>query len=313
MLDSRNIFFTSFLAIFFMLFTCAFAQQDPQITHNMFNKFMYNPAVAGAYPELHATLLHRSQWVGIEGAPSTSNLNAHAYVGQIKGGVGVNVINDRIGAENTKTISMSYAYQLGLGSYQLGMGLSFGFLQRGYEVSEWIGPDGTSDLALPTPGSSKGVPDMGLGIYFTSENFYAGLSATHMIPQELDFNGTAIVEIVPHYYFLAGYDYDLTEDFSLRANIFSKTDRIAFQTDLNINTFYKENYWTGLSFRYEDALCFLLGFQVANNLTFAYAFDLVTSKLSAGSNGSHEVFLRYSFELDIIGKGDTRYRSVRFL
>ena len=86
---------------------------------------------------------------------------------------------------------------------------------------------------------------------------------------------------------------------------------MSVQTDININTFWKENYWTGLSFRYEDALCFLVGFQVADNLTFAYAFDLVTSKLD--TSGSHEVFLRYSFELDIIGRGDTRYRSVRFL
>ena len=310
MLHLRNTFLVLMLGYSF----CVFSQQDPQITHNMFNKFMYNPAVAGAYPELHATLLHRSQWVGLEGAPNTSNLNAHAYVGQIKGGVGINVINDRIGAENTKTVSLSYAYQLGLGpNHQLGMGLSFGFLQRGYEVSEWISPDGTSDIALPPPGSSKGVPDLGLGFYFTSENYYLGLSATHMIPQEIDFNGSAIINIVPHYYLLAGYDYDLTEDFSLRANMFTKTDGVSMQTDINVNTFYRENYWTGISFRYEDALCFLLGFQVANNLTFAYAFDLVTSKLSAGSNGSHEVFLRYSFELDIIGKGDTRYRSVRFL
>ena len=95
--------------------------------------------------------------------------------------------------------------------------------------------------------------------------------------------------------------------------IFSKTDGVSVQTDININTFWQENYWTGLSFRYEDALCFLVGFQVANNLTFAYAFDLVTSKLNTQANGSHEVFLRYSFELDIIGRGDTRYRSVRFL
>ena len=60
-------------------------------------------------------------------------------------------------------------------------------------------------------------------------------------------------------------------------------------------------------------ICFLLGFEIMENLSFAYAFDLVTSKLSTQANGSHEVFLRYSFELDIIGRGDTRYRSVRFL
>ena len=309
----RNIFFRTLLITCCLFCVSLFAQQDAQITHNMFNKFMYNPAVAGAYPELHATLLHRSQWVGIDGAPTTNNLNAHAYINQIRGGVGLNLVNDRLGAEKTTSVSLSYAYQLGLGSeHQLGMGLSFGLLQRGYE-GEWVSPDGTSDASLPPPGSSKSVPDIGLGFYFTSEDYYLGLSATHIIPQEIDFDGVASYTVVPHYYFLAGYDFDLTEDFSLRTNIFSKTDGVSVQTDININTFYKENYWTGMSYRYEDALCFLIGFQVAKNLTFAYAFDLVTSKLSSQSNGGHEVFLRYSFELDVIGKGDTRYRSVRFL
>ncbi|MBE38256.1 MAG: hypothetical protein CMP50_06430, partial [Flavobacteriales bacterium] len=74
----------------------------------MFNKFMYNPGVAGAYPELHATLLHRNQWVGIDGAPTTSNLNAHAYVDVLHGGVGLNVLNDRAANLSMKTISLSY-------------------------------------------------------------------------------------------------------------------------------------------------------------------------------------------------------------
>jgi type IX secretion system PorP/SprF family membrane protein len=158
---------------------------------------------------------------------------------------------------------------------------------------------------LPPPGSTKSVPDLGLGFYLTSENYYLGLSATHLIPMTVDVNGAAEYDIARHYYFLAGYDYDITEDFSLRANMFTKTDGVSLQTDLNINTFFKENYWTGVSFRYEDALCFLAGFQIANNLTFAYAFDLITSKLSSQANGSHELFLRYSFELDIIGRGES--------
>ena len=311
MIQSSNLFNRGCFLFLFIMCSTVFAQQDPQITHNMFNKFMYNPAVAGAYPELHATLLHRTQWVGVDGAPTTNNLNAHAYVGQIRGGVGLNVINDRVGALGTNTISLSYAYQLGLGpDYQLGMGLSFGLMQYGFNAA-WVTPDQTQDASLPPENATKSVPDFGLGFYFTSEDGYLGLSATHIVPMEVDWNGDEPFNQARHYYFLAGYDYDITDEFSLRGNIFSKTDGVSVQTDININTFWRENYWTGLSFRYEDALCFLVGFQVADNLTFAYAFDLVTSKLD--TSGSHEVFLRYSFELDIIGRGDTRYRSVRFL
>ena len=115
MLYRRSTFFINFFLLSMLFSSVGWSQQDPQITHNMFNKFMYNPAVAGAYPELHATLLHRSQWVGVDGAPTTSNLNAHAYIDRIKGGVGLNVINDKAGMFSAKTVSLSYSYQLGLG------------------------------------------------------------------------------------------------------------------------------------------------------------------------------------------------------
>ena len=65
MFESNNTFFNGVVVLFFLITTNLFSQQDPQITHNMFNKFMYNPAVAGAYPELHATLLHRNKWVDL--------------------------------------------------------------------------------------------------------------------------------------------------------------------------------------------------------------------------------------------------------
>ena len=141
----HNVFIRPLLAVFCLVFLLAYSQQDPQITHNMFNRFMYNPAVAGAYPEFHATLLHRNQWVGVDGAPTTSNLNAYAYLSQIQGGVGINVINDKAGMFSAKTVTASYAYQTMLGQkHRLGMGLSFGFMQYGYDGT-WVTPDNTAD------------------------------------------------------------------------------------------------------------------------------------------------------------------------
>jgi type IX secretion system PorP/SprF family membrane protein len=130
---------------------------------------------------------------------------------------------------------------------------------------------------------------------------------------EVDFDGVAVYNQARHYYFLAGYDYDITDDFSLRLNMFTKTDGVSLQTDYNINTFYRDNYWAGISYRYEDALSFLMGVEIAEGFTFAYAFDMVTSKLSTQANGSHEVFLRYAFDIDFIKTQDTRYSNIRYL
>ena len=83
--------------------------------------------------------------------------------------------------------------------------------------------------------------------------------------------------------------------------------------DFNVNAFYQQKHWVGFSYRIEDAIAFLVGFEIADNLTLGYAYDFVTSKLASESTGGHEVMLRYSFDLDIMGKPDTRYRNVRFL
>jgi len=51
-----------------------YGQQDPQFTQYMYNTMSVNPAFAGNNGHLTALLLHRSQWVGVNGAPNTQVL-----------------------------------------------------------------------------------------------------------------------------------------------------------------------------------------------------------------------------------------------
>ena len=310
--------YTSFyLGFSFLILLCVgttYGQQDPQITQNMFDKFLYNPAVVGSQPSINVGLLHRSQWVGVDGAPTTQNLTVESRIEALNGGIGLNVINDELGPLSTKTATISYAYQLMLNDKnQLGFGFSFGMMQYGFNIDSWETPDGTDDASLPPPGSSATVPDIGLGLYFTSEDYYLGFSVTHVIPFEANFDGLSTFNPARHYYLSAGYDYDLNEDFSIRPSYYMKTDGVVFQMDFNCNAFYKQKHWAGFSYRIEDAFAFLVGFEISKNLTLGYAYDVVTSKLASETTGGHEMMLRYSFDLDIIGKPDTRYKNIRFL
>ena len=308
----KAIFKNSFL-FFILNVSLTLGQQDPQITQNMFDKFLYNPGVVGSQPSVNVGLLHRSQWVGVPGAPTTQNLTVESRIDALNGGIGLNVINDALGPLSTKTATLSYAYQLRLNeNNQLGFGFSFGMMQIGFD-EEWITPDGQIDSSLPPTGSSATVPDIGLGLYFTSENYYLGLSITHLVPFEANFDGVATFNPARHYYIAAGYDYDIDEQFSVRPSYYMKTDGVIFQMDFNVNAFYQQKHWVGFSYRIEDAIAFLVGAELTNNLTLGYAYDFVTSKLASETTGGHEVMLRYSFDLDIIGKPDTRYKNVRFL
>ena len=302
------------LFLFFILnISFVIGQQDPQITHNMFDKFLYNPGVVGSQPSVNVGLLHRAQWVGIPGAPTTQNLTVESRIEALNGGLGLNVINDALGPLSTKTATISYAYQLRVNeTNQLGFGFSFGMMQIGFD-EEWITPDGQIDSSLPPTGSSATVPDIGLGLYFTSEDYYLGLSVTHLVPFEANFDGVATFNPARHYYVAAGYDYDIDEQFSIRPSYYMKTDGVIFQMDFNVNAFYQQKHWAGFSYRIEDAIAFLLGFEVTDNLTLGYALDVVTSKLASEAKNGHEILLRYSFDLDIIDKPGTRYRNVRFL
>ncbi|HIC31522.1 MAG TPA: type IX secretion system membrane protein PorP/SprF, partial [Flavobacteriaceae bacterium] len=70
------------------------AQQLPQFTQYMFNTISINPAYAGSRETLSIVGLHRSQWVGLEGAPTTSTVSIHSPLKNEKIGLGATAIND---------------------------------------------------------------------------------------------------------------------------------------------------------------------------------------------------------------------------
>jgi len=72
------------------------AQQDAQYTQYMYNTIAINPAYAGSRGVLSIAALHRSQWVGLDGAPTTYTLNLHTPVSN-RVGLGLSIVNDEIG------------------------------------------------------------------------------------------------------------------------------------------------------------------------------------------------------------------------
>ena len=73
----KNILIILILSLFFGV---AKSQQVPQFSQNMFNKLANNPGFAGSKQAICATAIHRSQWMGLEGAPTTLNLSVdNAY------------------------------------------------------------------------------------------------------------------------------------------------------------------------------------------------------------------------------------------
>jgi len=305
------------LVLFFVLLSgLVKAQQDPQFSLNMFNIYSVNPAFSGSHDQFNALAIHRSQWVGFDGAPATQHVSVEAPVYFLHGGAGISLTNDKLGNQYTRGINFSYAYQTKLTKKsELGLGLSFGFLDVGVD-GVWLAPDGTSggsDPSIPAMNSNDVVPDLGLGLYYRMKSLYIGYSVTHL-NQALAVYGDddRDLQFKRHHYLTLGWKHDVTSELVLHPSIYVKTDQVSTQIDFNVNANYGDHLWGGMTYRLDDAVVVIAGYNINENLKFGYAYDITTSDLKSESSGSHEVLLRYSFKMRPPGKLPTHYRNIRY-
>tara|TARA_B110000438_G_C15788206_1_gene639410 strand:- start:859 stop:1794 length:936 start_codon:yes stop_codon:yes gene_type:complete len=306
------------LVLFFVLLSgLAKAQQDPQFSLNMFNIYSVNPAFSGSYDQFNALAIHRSQWVGYGGgSPTTQHVSVEAPVYFLHGGAGISLVNDKLGNEYSRGVSLSYAYQTKLTKKsELGIGFNVGFMDVGFE-GDWVTPgndQGLDDPSIPAIGSNDVVPDLGLGLYYRMKELYIGYSVTHLNQATAVYdNADRDFEFKRHHYLTLGWLHELTSDLVLRPSMHIKSDQVSTQIDFNVNVNYGDNLWGGMTYRLDDAVVVIAGYNINENLKFGYAYDITTSDLKSESSGSHEILLRYSFKMRPPGKLPTHYRNIRY-
>ncbi|HPH83123.1 MAG TPA: type IX secretion system membrane protein PorP/SprF [Flavobacteriales bacterium] len=296
------------VASIFSMVLLANAQQDPQFSQNMNNRLMVNAGYAGTSGAICGTAIGRSQWLGFEGAPKTFVLGVDMPIAALKGGVGLTLVQDAIGVENNVYAKLAYSYHLKLKTGTLGLGLDLGMMNK--SLGKGLNPLQANDPSIPVNGAAATVFDAGLGFYYTSPKFYAGLSSSHL-PQSTFDLGTSKYQARRHYYITAGYHYQLNPDIELRPSIFIK-NAATTQFDINCNVHYKNKLWGGLSYRLQDAVIVMVGADVYKGVKLGLAYDVNTSKLNPYNNGTLEFMLNYCFKIKT-EKPRQIYRNVRYL
>lgn len=279
------------------------AQQDPQLTQFMYDRLSINPGSAGTGGGYCATGIFRQQWYGFGKEPRTVLLNFQAPVDMLKGGVGLTYYFDQLGWETNNVIRLSYSYHYGIGPGTLGGGLSLGYFSKVFNAS-WITPDGqpaSTDNSIPDAQSKQGGFDAGLGLYYWTDNYYAGISTTHLTQSELK---NLNVKTARHYYLMGGYKYDINSDFSVQPNLLLKSDFTSTQLDVNLTVMFRDMIWLGASYRLQDVIVapmvgYKHNFDKYGTLKVGYSYDMTASKIKNYSSGTHEIFLNYCFNIDI--------------
>jgi type IX secretion system PorP/SprF family membrane protein len=280
------------------------AQYDALFTQYMFNEMFINPAYAGSKEAMSATLLHRQQWVNFPGRPVTTSFSLHGPLMDNKMGLGLSVLNERIGVLNRNLIYGSYAYRLKLDKTStLSFGLMAGIHNQLNKFSDLkTNNDGTIDPQLVQNSPSLLAPNFGAGVYYTTKTFFAGLSVPRMIDDGVKFSNGAAQQPLNfspnkyHYYLTLGNVFTLSSDLKLKAQAMVKAVKNApIQFDVNANFLIKEFIWAGLAYRQNAAMAAILGVQINPQFLVSYSYDYGLNSIQKYSQGSHEIALSYLF------------------
>jgi type IX secretion system PorP/SprF family membrane protein len=309
------------------------AQQDPQFTQNFATKLFNNPAYAGAREAICVTGVFRQQWLGFDGSPqdilatahSPINLPAFKEIPLLRPAVGISFVNDKIGPLSTTGIKLALANHFNFQRFgTISFGIGVGTQGTSIDGSEFVTPEGevagviTDPSLTNTKEQKKFGIDFDLGLYYrsTDRKIWAGASAVHLTQGQVtgeekvikDPNDTsksikqqATYQISSHFYFMGGYNYDLNANWRLMPMAFVKTDFNSTQLDINVRALWKEMLWGGISYRLQDAVSPMVGYQRNVGKTGSFqigaSYDVTTSKLRTASSGTIEFFGNYCMRI----------------
>lgn len=294
------------------------SQQDPKFSQNMFLAPHYNPGAVGSTDKICLAAAFRNQWTGLPDAPVTTIFSAHMPVNFLgrSHGIGLNLMNDNLAFNNDFLFSASYSFKIELGMGNLGIGANVGLANQSLSPT-WNGADiitPDSDDAIPKNGGSVFGFDMGLGVYYNTDNLYVGVSTTHLNQTSFDYpEDIAEAKLIRHYYLMAGYNIQLTNPmFEIMPSLMVQTDGRSNLLYLNTNLRYNKRFWGGVSYSVGGALTALFGVEFMNGIKVGYSYDFELSPLLKYNSGSHEVTVRYCFDLSV-DRSPQKYKSIRFL
>ena len=277
------------------------AQKEPQYTQYMYNIGSFNPAYVGTVESPEVIGLYRAQWVDVPGAPTTIRAGANIPFKNERTGLGINIVNDELGPSRQTYLDVAYSYQIQLADdTKLSFGLNAGgsMLDIDYSRGTFENP---SDPSILGENYNSFYPSIGAGLFmYHEEDWYLGVSVPNFLTNGLYNDEVAtIVEDNMQFNAIGGYVFQLGDRTKFKpAFLVNYLEGSPVTVNLSANFQFIDALTIGASYRIDNAVSGLAGFQISNAMFIGYSYDYATNGLGEYSGGSHEAILKF-----YIGRG----------
>ena len=304
------------MGVLLMMLTRVSAQQDVSFAHYWALEPSFNPAAVGKYTLLNVTGAYAMSMAGFENNPKTMFVAADMPFYFMNGyhGAGLQLMSDDIGLFKHQRLTAQYAYKQPLLGGTLSIGLQAGLLSEKFNGSGLDLRD-DSDPALLTTDVTGTALDLAAGLYYQHRSWYAGLSVLHAMEPSVELGDRSIIDIARTYYFTGGYNIRLHNPFfTIHPSVLARTDGVGYRVDVTARvrySFEKRMFYAGVAYSPTNSVTALIGGNF-HGVSIGYSYEAYTSALSF-KHGSHELFVGYQTELDLVKKGRNKHQSVRIL
>jgi type IX secretion system PorP/SprF family membrane protein len=302
-----------FLYLLFFIAPVCCAQQQITFSQYMFHGLVLNPAYAGTDDAFNATFIARKQWSHIKSSPEIQSLIVHKYYDKKKAGLGAILENVSYGVTRTFSFNGIYAYKVKIDeSKSLSLGLRAGLSSYSQKLTDLVLPPGSQDPSFDH-NTSKTMFNAGVGAYYETSRYYAGLTASGLINNKLDNNriegSVLLAKQIPHYFLSGGYLFDINADVKLKTQVLFKiVSGAPLGTDVNVAALLKETVWVGVTYKHLNSLNALFEIKLKEQFKVGIAYDIATSRISKVTPGTYEISLNYRY----LKKYDYRVMSPRY-
>lgn len=292
------------------------AQYDVSFSHYFDLEPSFNAAAVGKQSKINITGAYALDMAGFEHNPRTMYVAADMPLYFLKAyhGVGVQLMNDKIGLFNHKRLAVQYAYKHALLGGTVSVGVQAGLLSENFDGTK-LDPEDASDPALIGSEVSGSGLDLGLALYYMHGPWYVGVSGQHLNGPLIELGDRNELQIDRTYYLTGGYNIKLRNPFlTIKPSVLVRTDGTAYRADITGRLVYtneKRTLYGGVSYSPTNSVTFLVGGSF-HGVVVGYSYELYTSAIGPG-NGSHELFVGYQLDVNLVKKGRNRHQSVRIL